>query len=564
MTTWKENRISYETRLQKASKSITTTDLTLGATSQSIDFDAALPAGAIICAEWVNVTEGFASTGVATKATKTTGNTETFSMTDGMTVLLNVDAAGEDTATFNFAAGTIEDTTYYPVADQDGNTLNVNTDGAGDELVTLGTPCTTAAHVRAFIAAQTTGNTVSQGTTAQAAFIPTNTVDATFELIVDGDTAVIDVDDAGADTATWNIARASSTGAAATYNLLNGKTLIVTIDSGTSQTITFTAAAVDAATTNEEINAQLIGGSSVVNGTETDIFSDQYGTGSHVNITGGTGLAEIGHGIADNVGTGDAVDGHAVTIAEVKTFLEGDITGSSGIVVADIGSNRFSITSGTTGVDSELDVQSGTLLAKLGITAEIVIGTADQVLITSDTLGTGSTIVVTNVDSDLTWAAASDGTGDAVNSAAVTAAEVVAVFDADFTTASPPAVNAVNAGAVSTTSDTSGTSSTLNYGAGTANAVLGLTDETITGVDAVDGTATIDLGVKSGDTDALLDGANVTSAVAEINAPKGAAPNGHYGGDTLAVKVDSNVNVNLLTAGAMEVFVLYSDQTGKL
>jgi hypothetical protein len=532
MTTWKENRISYETRLQKASKSITTTDLTLGATSQSIDFDAALPAGAIICAEWVNVTEGFASTGVATKATKTTGNTETFSMTDGMTVLLNVDAAGEDTATFNFAAGTIEDTTYYPVADQDGNTLNVNTDGAGDELVTLGTPCTTAAHVRAFIAAQTTGNTVSQGTTAQAAFIPTNTVDATFELIVDGDTAVIDVDDAGADTATWNIARASSTGAAATYNLLNGKTLIVTIDSGTSQTITFTAAAVDAATTNEEINAQLIGGSSVVNGTETDIFSDQYGTGSHVNITGGTGLAEIGHGIADNVGTGDAVDGHAVTIAEVKTFLEGDITGSSGIVVADIGSNRFSITSGTTGVDSELDVQSGTLLAKLGITAEIVIGTADQVLITSDTLGTGSTIVVTNVDSDLTWAAASDGTGDAVNSAAVTAAD--------------------------------GTSSTLNYGAGTANAVLGLTDETITGVDAVDGTATIDLGVKSGDTDALLDGANVTSAVAEINAPKGAAPNGHYGGDTLAVKVDSNVNVNLLTAGAMEVFVLYSDQTGKL
>lgn len=555
--TWAKTNENYKKRLVPVSKSITTADLTAAATTQSIDFAAALPDGAIICARWLDVTEGFASTGTATSASKTTGNTETFSMTNGQTVLLDVDNAGEETATFNFTAGTQEDNTYYPVADQNTKQITVTVDGGSPQTVTFGTPCTTAAHVRAFIAAQTTGTTVSQGTTAQAAFIPTNTVDATFNLVVDGDTAVIDVDNNGADTATWNIARAVSTGAAATYNLLNGKTLIVTIDNGVSQTITFTAAAVDAATTNEEINAQLIGGSCVVNGTETDIFSDKYGTGSHVNITGGTGLAEIGHSIADNVGTGDAVDGSAVTIAEVKTFLEGDITGGSGIVVADIGSNRFSITSGTTGAASELDVQSGTLLAKLGITVQTVVGTADQVLLTSDTLGTGSTILMADVDSDLTFAAASDGTGDAVISTAVTAAEVKAVFDTDFTNGS---VHEVSAGAVSITSGTTGITSELDFGAGTANTVLGLADETINGVAAVNGTATVDLGIDGGDTDALIDGGDVTTAVAKVNGPDGVASNGHYGGETVQIKLDSNVNVNLLTAGALTAWVLYSDQ----
>jgi hypothetical protein len=550
---------AYDTRPQVLSKAITTADLTAGATSQSIDFDSALPTQAIVIARWYKVTEQFASTGTATKATKTGTNTETFSMTDGQTVILDVDNNGGETATFNFAAGTQEDDTYYPVADQVGKQVNVAVDGGANQLVTFTSPCTTAAHVQAQMAG-VTGVAISAASTAQAAQIPTNTVDATFNLIVDGDTAVIDVDNNGADTATWNIARASSTGAAATYAALNGKTLVYTIDNGIQRTITFTAAHTDAATVNAYLNQEIIGGSCVVNGTETDIFSDTYGTDSVLAIdASSTALAEIGHSAATNNGSGDAANGAATTIAEVKTFLEGDITGGSGITVTDIGSNRFSIVSNTTGALSELDVQSGTLLAKLGIGVQTVIGTADQVLLTSDKLGTGSSVSVTNVDSDLTWAAASAGTGDAVDSTAVTAAEVVAVFSTDFTQGS---TYDIVGGAVSITSGTSGITSELDFTGGTALTVLGYSVETINGADAVNGTATAHFGVSGGDLDALIAAGNITAAIGMVNGPDGVASNGHYGGETLAITVNSNVNVNLLSTGALTAYALYSDQLG--
>lgn len=557
MAVWKDVTDNTRARLKPASKTIGHADLTAVAVTQSIDFAAALPDEAIIVARWLKVTEGFASTGSATSASKTSGNAQTYSMTNGQTVLLNADTLGEETATFNFAAGTQEDNTYYPVADQVGLKINVTVDGGSAQEVEFTTPCTTAAHVRAQIAAQTTGLAVSEGVTALAAFIPTNTADATFNLIVDGDTAVIDVDDAGADTATWNIAQAMSVGSGLSIVDLDGDTLILAIDGGISQTITFTSAAVSALTAAAEINAQLVGGWAVENSGEIDISSDRYGTGAHVNVTGGTGRAELGHAIADNVGTGDASDGSVVTIAEVKTFLEGAITSSSGITIADIGGNRFSMISNTTGTDSELDVQSGTLLAKLGITVDIVIGTASQALLTSDTLGTGSSIAMVDVDSALTFAAASAGTGDAVISTAVTAAEVVAVYGVDFTNGT---VHGISAGAPTITSAASGTGSTLNFGAGTANTVLGLADETITGVDAVNGTATVDLGIDGGDADALMDGADVSTAVAKVNGPDGVASNGHYGGETVQIKIDSTVNVNLLDEGALTAYVLYSDQ----
>lgn len=555
MVVWADVKDNTERRPKLASKAIGHADLTASAVSQAIAFAAELPDNAIVQASWGNVTEAFASVGSASAASKTSGNSETYSMTDGQTVLLNADTLGEETATFNFAAGTQEDNTYYPVADQVGLKINVTVDGGSAQEVEFTTPCTTAAHVRAQIAAQTTGLAVSEGVTALAAFIPTNTADATFNLIVNGDTAVIDVDDAGPDTATWGIGRATSSGAAATYTAMSGKTLLITIDGGSEQTITFTAGATDAASTNEEINAQLVGGFCVVNGTETDISSDVWGTNSHVIIgAGSTAIAEAGHAAADNArASDDAADGTVVTIAEVKTFLEGAITSSSGLTIADIGGNRFSMTSNTTGTDSELDVQSGTLLAKLGITVDIVIGTASQALLTSDTLGSGSTILMVDIDSDLTFAAANDGSGDAIISTAVTAAEVVAVYDTDFSNST----HTIDGGAPVIQSDTTGTGSTLNFGAGTANTVLGLDDETITGVDAVNGTATFDMGMDGGDVDAIIDDGNITAATGIINGPKGVASDGNYGGETPNITVRSNVNVEDLTAGAMIAYIQY-------
>lgn len=559
--TWKQANEAYRKRPQVAQLPVTHDDLTAGATNQSFDFSAALPTDAIVRAQWIDVIEQFASVGSATSAAKTFGETETYALTHGWTVLVAVDGGGEDTATFEFTAGTQECTTYFPVSDLVGLTLNVSTNDGANELVTFTSPCTSSAHVRAQIAAQTTGLAVSQAVTATAALIPTNTEDATYDMRATGVTVIIDVDDDGADTATWTAVRAVSEGSGLSIVDLDGDTLALSIDGAAVPDITFTVAAVDVDTAAAEINAQLIGGSAVVNGAEIDIYSDTYGTNSIVDITGGTGRAELGHAIAENTeATSDAADCKVTTIAEVKTWLEGDITGGSGITVTDLTNDRFSIISNTTGVDSELDVQASTALVTLGLSTGIVVGTADQPLLTSDKLGSISTISVVDVDSGLTWAAASDGGGDAVDSTVVTAAEVNQVLTDDIA----GVTMSLDSGAPVMTSDSDGVGSILNFGTGTANTALGLANETITGVDAINGTATADLGISGGDVDAQLDGANISSATGIVNSPKGVAPNGHYGAETLALRIDSNVNVNLLIAGSCIAYCEYTDQTNYL
>lgn len=393
---------NYHVRVRQASKQITHSMLTAEATSQKIEFDAALLENAVIIASWFDIDEVFTVTQPEAPATKVGGDGP-YALTAGWDVVLDTDDIGNKTATFDAAAGTQECTTYFPVSDLDGLKVNVSHDGGANEEVTFATPCTTDAHVRAQIAAQTTGLSVSAATTAKAALIPTNTVDAPFELITDALTAIIDVDDAGADTATWNIAQAKAAGSGLSIVDLDGDTLILELEDEDEQTITFGAGDIDAATVAATINAQLVGGRAEVATGQVDVYSDMWGTGSHVNITGGTGRAEIGLAIADNVGTGDAVDGKNVTIAEIKTWLEGDITGSSGITVTDIGGNRFSVISNTTGVDSELDVQASTSLTAIGLSTGVVIGTASQPKLTSDLEGTDSAIAVTDVDSGLTW-----------------------------------------------------------------------------------------------------------------------------------------------------------------
>jgi hypothetical protein len=528
-------------------------DLDAAATYQSFDFAAALPDYAKIEAVWSSVTEVFGSTGTATAATKTFGNAETYSLTDGQTVLVAVDGGGEDTGTFNFAAGTQECSTYFPVSDLDGLQISVVTDGGAAEVVTFATPCTTSAHVRAQIAAQTTGLAVSQATTAKAAQA-FGTTAATWAL-TNGLTVIIDVDDAGAATATWAAVRAVSSGSGLAIVDIDTETLTVKIDGGAVQTITFGAGDTTAATAAATINAQLSGGSAVVNAGEIDIYSDTYGTNSIVEITGGTAATELGQSVAVNTeATSDAADCSVATFAEIKTWLEGDI---SGMTVTESGDNKLIISSDTTGGSSKIDIQASTALTILGLSVAVTVGTADQPKLTSDTLGTGSSIAVTDVDSGLTWGAAVAGTGDAVDSTVVTAAEVNTVLEADIA----GVTMSVDTGAPVMTSDTTGASSSLNFGAGTANTALGLADETLTGADAVNGTATLDVGISGGDVDKLIDGADINAATGIIDTPLGALPTGMYWGDTIAARIDSNVNVDQLTTGAMIVKVMYRDLT---
>lgn len=70
---------------------------------------------------------------------------------------------------------------------------------------------------------------------------------------------------------------------------------------------------------------------------------------------------------------------------------------------------------------------------------------------------------------------------------------------------------------------------------------------------------TADLGVKGGDTDSLIDGADLFTAAGEISSPAGVLPAGHYGAITPAVVIAADVNVDTLTAGSVTVNILYTE-----
>ena len=544
---------AYEERLQVLQTQITYEDLTDGDTKQSFDGDDDFPDDSVLVASYVDIVEEFGSSQSATSATKDTAEGP-FSISPGYTVVLDTDNNGNEPVIFDSSQGSQECTTYFPVADLVGKFIEVSVDGGEAQTVEFETPCTTSAHVRAQIAAQTTGCAVSSATTAKAAYVPTNIVNAPFNL-TNGLTVKIDVDDAGVNTATFVAARAKSAGSGFSIVSLNGDTLTLKINGGALQTITFGVGDTDVAKACATINSQLLGGRAVVNGTEIDIYTDTLGKGGIVEIVGGNGRAELGHAIAVNTeATSKAVDCTAVTIAEIKTWLEVAITGSSGITITNIGGNRFSIISKTTGIDSEIDIQASTALTALGLTVSTVIGTADQPKVKSDVYGTDSIIEITDVDSGLTWGAATPGAGDVADSTNITAQEVADLIEADTI-----AVCTVEDDVVTISSPTAGVDSELDFKSGSALTALGLSVEKINGNDPVTGTATMDVGIKSADTDAIIDGANISSAAGNINGPKGIAPSGNYSGKTPYITIDTaGANCNQFTEGSATVTLVYS------
>lgn len=156
--------------------------------------------------------------------------------------------------------------------------------------------------------------------------------------LLDGDTLDFSVDGGATDTATFNATAASRTaGNTETYDLADGLTLIVEIDGGAPQTATFnTSEFVDianatAAEVAAVLAAELTGCSVSVSAGAPVITSDTKGTGSSVNVTGGTansgGVNRLNFTTGIVNGTGDAVDADAVTVAELKTLIEGDVAG---------------------------------------------------------------------------------------------------------------------------------------------------------------------------------------------------------------------------------------------
>lgn len=167
-------------------------------------------------------------------------------------------------------------------------------------------------------------------------------------------------------------------GNAGTFDLDNiaasaATTLTLKIDGGIVQTITFDAAdpivianggyaALTAAGAAAVINSQIIGGEAGYVTTQLTVYSDRFGSGSIVEITGGTANDAVdGFDFplaAETGASGSNVsDLSAVTGAEVKTVIEADAD-TSGLLVDVALDGAVTIHTTITGASSAIEIES--------------------------------------------------------------------------------------------------------------------------------------------------------------------------------------------------------------
>lgn len=116
-----------------------------------------------------------------------------------------------------------------------------------------------------------------------------------------------------------------------------------------------------------------------------------------------------------------------------------------------------------------------------------------QVVVTSDTQGTGSSVAIGTGTCALTWAAAVAGTGNVVNVAAVTGAEIGTAIDAAH---APDTATTVSGGYVTISTVDTGAAATLQFTGGTARTKVGFDILLHSGVDAA-AVTTVVIGAKT-------------------------------------------------------------------
>lgn len=176
-----------------------------------------------------------------------------------------------------------------------------------------------------------------------------------------GDTLLVAVDGGGADTVTFDAAAASFTGTnTETFALSDGQTLTIDIDNLGVQTVTFNTAEfadignATAAEVAAVMNAEMTGVSVDTTGGAVRLTTDKRGTDAEIDITGGTAAATLGMTVGVTNGTGDVADIDAVTAAEAAALILADVTG----VTTAVESGAVRITSSTTGASSSVQVEA--------------------------------------------------------------------------------------------------------------------------------------------------------------------------------------------------------------
>jgi len=199
-----------------------------------------------------------------------------------------------------------------------------------------------------------------------------------------GDTLVANVESVGNQTATFSaVEGAEECDNAEPYNLSDGDTLTIKINGeSTAQTITLAGLTGGAATAEQvaqSINAQLRSGRALVTtaGTKVTIQSDRRGSGSSVQVTGGTAAAVMGFdgAVHDGSAGSNVANIDAVTVAEIKTLLEAAWTNGSGVVVTS-DSGKVKVSTVAVGAAATIEIVAATANAVVGFTVGTYTGSA--------------------------------------------------------------------------------------------------------------------------------------------------------------------------------------------
>lgn len=204
-----------------------------------------------------------------------------------------------------------------------------------------------------------------------------------------GQTLVISIDGGGDQTFTFAATAASRTaGANGPYVLSNGLTFQIAVDGGSTFTKTFATGefvSIGAATVAEvlaSLNAFFASNSlncvATVQASAFKITSNRRGTGSGVNVVGGSANAVFTFTTGNIAGTGDVSNIDSVTAAEVVTKLS-TLTGAVASVVA----SAVRLVSNTTGGSSSVQVKGTSTAVAVGYDNAIHAGTSG---VATDTL----------------------------------------------------------------------------------------------------------------------------------------------------------------------------------
>lgn len=181
---------------------------------------------------------------------KSTSN-GTFNLNPGDTLVINTNAAGNETCTWDATQATITDTTTYAVTDQDGKTMTITiTGGEYDGVVQTVT----------FSGATTTAAAVAAGINAQALGVSAAVVGGQVKLTTDGAGSGFAIaTGAGTGDLTW-AAAVAGTGDAADINAVTATEIKTVVEADSIADVTVVG---DAAVFSASTSLQFVSGNAI-------------------------------------------------------------------------------------------------------------------------------------------------------------------------------------------------------------------------------------------------------------------------------------------------------------